>query len=184
VIGAEDVLDDARAWVRCEHPHVEHLERALYWLDRLAPDAAPTLRLAALLHDIERATPDPDSPFDSARDWSRAAYVDYHQGRCADHLTKWLAARDVDPGAIAATVALVAVHERGGWPGADLVQAADSLSFIETMTPLLADWVTAGRSTSAGALAKLELMWDRMQVAAARDLGAELYASARREVAP
>ena len=57
--------------------------RTLDWLDALAPGGRPALRLAALLHDIERAYPDPASPFVSGRDWAFEVYVDYHQGRCA-----------------------------------------------------------------------------------------------------
>jgi hypothetical protein len=183
LIGAVNVMPQAAEWVRTSHPHTRHLERALHWLDALAPDAPAPMRLAALMHDIERARPDPDSPFDGARDWSREAYLDYHQGRCAAHLTGWLAERDVEARDIAAAVALVAVHERGGWPQADLVQAADSLSFIETLAPLLVDWVATGRSSREGALAKLDFMWERMRVPAARELGQEIYGAARREVA-
>ena len=176
---AADLLGEGAAWVRAEHPHVAHLERTLHWARELAPDARGELLLAALLHDIERAVPDPGSPFDSARDWDLDAYVDYHQGRSAGHLARWMDERDAAPGAIAGTVALVAVHERGGWPEADLLQAADSLSFIETLTPLLREWVASGRSTRAGALAKLDFMWERIRVPAARELGAALYAAER-----
>jgi hypothetical protein len=183
VIAAEHVLPQAAEWVRTSHPHTRHLERALHWLDALAPDATPAMRLAALLHDIERASPDPDSPFDGARDWGREAYLDYHQGRCAAHLARWLAERDVEPGDITEAVGLVAVHERGGWPQADLVQAADSLSFIETLAPLLVDWVATGQSSRESALAKLDFMWERMRVPAARELGAGIYTAARHEVA-
>ncbi len=94
---ADDLMAEAAAWVRAEHPHALHLERTLHWLDEMAPDAPVHLRLAALLHDIERAQPDPDSPFDSARDWSRDAYTSYHQGRSALHLARWLEARDASP---------------------------------------------------------------------------------------
>jgi hypothetical protein len=180
VTSAADLLDEGVAWVRAEHPHAAHLERTLYWARELAPDAGGVLLLAALLHDIERATPDPDSGFDSARDWARDVYVDYHQGRSAGHLARWMGERGAAPSEIAGAVALVAVHERGGWPEADLLQAADSLSFIETLTPLLREWVESGRATQAQALAKLDFMWDRIRVPAARERGRALY-EARRE---
>jgi hypothetical protein len=179
VRSARDLLDDGAAWITAEHPHALHLERTLYWARAIDPSASGPLLLAALLHDIERATPDPESPFDSARDWSSDTYIDYHQGRSANHLARWMADRDAAPAEIAASVGLVAVHERGGWREADTLQAADSLSFIETMTPLLLDWIASGRSTREGALAKLDGMWDRISVPAARELGRELHASAR-----
>ena len=127
--------------------------------------------------------PDPGSPFDSARDWSLDAYVDYHQGRSAGHLARWMAERGADAAEVAGAVALVAVHERGGWPEADLLQAADSLSFIETLTPLLREWIATGRSSKESALAKLDFMWDRIQVPRAHELGRPLYEHARAEVA-
>jgi hypothetical protein len=178
---AAELLGDGIAWVRAEHPHARHLERTAFWAGELEPAASDVLLLSALLHDIERAVPDPGSPFDSARDWSLDAYVDYHQGRSAAHLARWMAERDAVPGEIAGAVALVAVHERGGWPEADLLQAADSLSFIETLTPLLREWVATGRSTRAGALAKLDLMWDRISVPGALERGRALYEHAREE---
>jgi hypothetical protein len=177
---AADLLEEAAVWVRAEHPHPLHLERTLYWLDELVPGARPELRLTALLHDIERADPDADAPFDSARDWNRDAYVSYHQGRCAQHLTRWMGVRDADPAAIEVCAGLVAVHERGGWPDADLLQAADSLSFVETMLPLIDSWISSGRATREGALAKLEFMWTRMQVPRAFEIGSELHEAALR----
>jgi hypothetical protein len=178
VRSASDLLGEAAAWVIAEHPHALHLERTLDWARALDASASGPLLLAALLHDIERATPDPRSPFDAARDWSNDAYVDYHQGRSANQLAHWMAQRDAAPADVAASVGLVAVHERGGWPEADILQAADSLSFIETMTPLLLDWIATGRSTRQGVLAKLDLMWNRVSIPEARELGLELYGSA------
>jgi hypothetical protein len=183
VTSAGDLLGEGVAWARAEHPHAEHLERTLFWTRELAPEAGGALLLAALLHDIERAVPDPGSPFDSARDWDLGAYVDYHQGRSAGQLALWMAERGAAPAEIAAAVALAAVHERGGWPEADVLQAADSLSFIETMTPLLRGWITSGRSTPEGALAKLDFMWDRIRVPAAHARGRALYESAREALA-
>ena len=179
---ASELLGEGVAWARAEHPHAQHLERTLGWARELDPEASDVVLLAALLHDIERAVPDPGSPFDSARDWSLDAYVDYHQGRSAAHIARWMAERGASSDEIAAVVALVAVHERGGWPEADLVQAADSLSFIETLTPLLSEWIATGRSTQSGALAKLDFMWDRITVQVARERGLALYENARAEV--
>jgi len=75
VTTASDLLGEGVTWARAEHPHAAHLERTLFWTRELDPEASGVLQLAALLHDIERAVPDPGSPFDSARDWSLDAYV-------------------------------------------------------------------------------------------------------------
>src|SRR5919112_224331 len=52
----------------------------------------------------------------------------------------WLREQGADPDLVAEVEALVGVHEVGGWPEADLVQAADSLSFLETMGFLVRRW--------------------------------------------
>jgi len=174
-------MEDALRFAREDHPHTEHLVRTRDWLDVLAPGARPAVRLAALLHDIERAYPDPGSPFSSGRDWEREVYVDYHQGRCARLLTRWLAERGAEPAFMSDAVALVAVHERGGWPDANLLQAADSLSFIETMSPLVLRWIADGTATRHSALEKMRSMWDRIQVDEARVRGRELYERVMRE---
>ena len=158
-----------------DHPHTAHLVRTLAWLDELAPGSRPAMRIAALLHDIERANPDPASSFVSGRDWMLEPYVDYHQGRCARLLTVWLREHGADAAFTADAVALVAVHERGGWPDADLIQAADSLSFIETMGPLVRSWIADGTTTRESGLAKVRSMWDRIRVPLAHERGRELY---------
>ena len=58
----------------------------------LDPDASEALRIAAVTHDIERAFPDPEATWDSARDWDSPAYNRWHQDRCADLVAR-LAAR-------------------------------------------------------------------------------------------
>ena len=172
---SDELLAEAMLFAQEDHPHTAHLVRTLDWLDEIAPGRRPAMRIAALLHDIERAYPDPDSPFLSGRDWQLEPYVDYHQGRSARLLTVWLREHAADAAFTADAVALVAVHERGGWPDADLIQAADSLSFIETMGPLVRAWIADGTTTREGGLAKVRSMWDRIQVPLACERGRELY---------
>jgi hypothetical protein len=179
---SDELMDAALRFARDEHPHPEHLVRSLGWLDALEPGARPALRIAALLHDIERAYPDPDSPYRSGRDWALEHYVDYHQGRCARLLTRWLGERGVEASFMADAVSLVAVHERGGWGDANLVQAADSLSFIETLGPLVRQWIADGTTSREGGLEKMRSMWERIQVPAAHEAGGELYERVMREL--
>ncbi len=47
----------------------------------------------------------------------------------------WLAEQGAPADVAARAEALVRVHEEGGDPEADVLQAADSLSFLETMVP-------------------------------------------------
>lgn len=157
-----ELVEAARAWMEDVHPHPRHLTRALEWADALDPSAGEALRIAAVTHDSERAFPDPDCPWDSANDFDVPGYLRYHQERCARTTSEWLRAQGA-PAALSEQVAkLVAVHELGGWPEADVLQAADSLSFLEVMVPLVEGWITSGRTPPARAAAKLQWMHDRI----------------------
>ncbi len=145
------LADAAQAWVEAVHPHARHLVRTLEWVDALDPDASEALRIAAVTHDIERAFPDPDATWDSARDWDSGDYNRWHQDRCADQVAAWLREQGADPALVRDTEALVRVHEEGGTPEADVLQAADSLSFLDTMVPLVLTWSERGYGDNAAA---------------------------------
>jgi hypothetical protein len=153
--GVTELLVSARAWVAEVHPHARHLLRTEDWLVELDPGADETLRLAAVLHDIERAFPDPQDRWDSARDWDSPEYLRWHQDRCAEIAARWLREQGASGELVAGVDALVRVHEQGGWREANLLQAADSLSFLETMVWLVVRWVESGRASREHAAGKL-----------------------------
>jgi kynurenine formamidase len=169
-----DLLARARAWVSDVHPHARHLERTLDWVVELDPDAPEALRIAAVTHDIERAFPDPAATWDSARDWDSPAYNRWHQDRCADLVADWLREQGADPALVHDVDALVRAHEDGGWPEADVLQAADSLSFLETMVPLVLGWSERGYADSAAAKLRHSLARIAPEQARARVLAAPL----------
>lgn len=155
----------AAAWMEDVHPHPRHLTRALAIVDELDPGASEALRIATVTHDCERAFPAPDPPFDSALHFAVPGYLRFHQRRSAAIAGRWLDDSGAPFALRDAVATLIAVHEEGGWPEADLLQAADSLSFLETMVPLVAGWVTSGRTSAAHAGAKLQWMHDRIDPA-------------------
>jgi Domain of unknown function (DUF4202) len=180
-----ELLPRARAWVEAVHPHAAHLLRTEAWVLELDPQASERLRLAAALHDIERAFPDPEARWDSARDWDSPDYNRWHQDRCADIAADWLRAQGAPAPLLADVEALIRVHEVGGWPEADLLQAADSLSFLETMVPLVVGWVESGRAPRERAAAKIRSSVERMHPALgrARELAEPYLDDALRAVA-
>jgi hypothetical protein len=157
-----DLLVAARAWVEAVHPHARHLLRTEDWTVEIDPAAGEALRLAAALHDIERAFPDPAAEWDSARDWDSPEYNRWHQDRCARIASDWLREQGADPALTERVDALIRVHEDGGWPEADVLQAADSLSFLETMVPLVVGWVRDGRAPRERAEGKVRNAVTRM----------------------
>src|ERR671928_2042821 len=158
-----ELLPAARAWVvELRHPHERHLLRTEDWAVELAPDASERLRLAAVLHDIERAFPDPETSWVSARDWDNAVYNRWHQDRSADIAARWLRERGAPEDLVEGVDALIRVHEDGGWPEADVLQAADSLSFLEVLAPLVVGWIESGRATPERGAAKVQSSIDRI----------------------
>ena len=98
----------------------------------LEPDAGEALRLAALTHDMERHFPggpqqDPTTtpPDDPAY---RTASTRSARPRIVG---EWLRGAGADEELVEEVEALVLLHEVGGDRRADLLQAADSLSFLE-----------------------------------------------------
>jgi kynurenine formamidase len=174
------ILARAQEWMADVHPHARHLERTLDWLVELDPDASEAARIAAATHDIERAFPDGSSHWDSARDWDSVEYNRWHQDRCADMIGPGLVARGASEELAREVAGIVRVHEDGGWLEADLVQAADSLSFLETMVPLVIDWVDSGRAPRERAEGKLRHSVERISadLPRAREIGEALLAPA------
>ena len=70
---------------------------------------------------------------------------------------------------------LVLLHETGGSPDADLLQAADSLSFLEVNADLVATWFREGRCSRERAKEQLTYMFERIRVDRGRELARPLY---------
>jgi kynurenine formamidase len=174
------ILERAQEWIVEVHPHARHLQRTLDWLLELDPEAGEAARIAAVTHDIERAYPDGASGWDSARDWDSPEYNRWHQDRCAEIVAAGLLERGAGEALAGDVAGIVRVHEDGGWREADLVQAADSLSFLETMVPLVLAWVESGRASRERAEGKLRHSVERISpdLPRARELGEALLAPA------
>ena len=157
----------AQRWIEEVQPHARHLVRARDWAVALEPQAGEALRIAAVLHDVERAFPDPDCPWDPAGDWDHPGYLRWHQERAAGIAVRWLEERDAAPPLVDDVRRLILVHEEGGWHEADVLQAADSLSFLETLSGITVAWVRRGIPPER-AIDKLRFMASRIRIDAAR----------------
>ena len=171
------ILVEARRWVVENYPYNrDHLLRALEWLDRLAPDAPEAVRLAALTHDMERAFPGPDSPVMVSL--ADPVYERLHSERSARIVSEWLASQGADEQLTRDVAALIVAHEVGGTREADLVQAADRLSFLETNVDLFLGFVESGRFSIDDVRTKFEHSYHRIRVPDAKALARPLYEDA------
>jgi len=171
------ILVEARRWVVENYPYNrDHLLRALEWLDRLAPGAPEAVRLAALTHDMERAFPGPDSP--AMASLADPVYEQLHSERSARIVSEWLASHGADEQLTRDVAELIIAHEVGGTREADLVQAADRLSFLETNVDLFLGFVESGRFSIDDVRTKFEHSYHRIRVPDAKALARPLYEDA------
>jgi hypothetical protein len=171
------LVDAARTWViECYPWNRVHLLKALEWLDRVAPDSPEAIRLATLTHDMERAFPGPDQPI--VKTLSDPDYERLHSDRSARIVGAWLRERRADEALVAEVERLIVAHEFGGWPEADLVQAVDSLSFLETNIDLFLGFVRSGKHPAQEVRKKFNQMFSRIQIPRLKMLAEPLIASA------
>ena len=162
----------AEAWI-AGYFNERHLLRTRDWLLRLQAEAGDAARVAALTHDIERRVPGGPRLDPRVQAWDDPGYLREHSERSARLVGEWLG----DSPLRAEVERLIAHHETGG-EGADLLQAADSLSFLEVNAGRARAWVEEGRCDVAQAQAKLDWMRDRIRVNAAREEAARLHRQA------
>jgi hypothetical protein len=174
---ATDVERAAAEWVR-PYSQAWHLMRARDWLVYLEPDATVEMRLAAMVHDIERLFPGSPALDMATTAWDDPYYLFPHSMRSAESVGVWLATRGETGVDEYEVRRLVALHELGGLRGADEVQAGDSLSYLETLAEVTRSWVRTGRCSRDKAAEKLRYMADRIRIPAAREPAAQLLEDA------
>lgn len=172
------LLVSARQWVIDNYPYNStHLLKTLDWLDRIAPEATEAMRLAALTHDMERAFPGADQPVLEKIDGleKEDEYNKLHSARSARIVGEWLHQQGADATLTGEVERFIIAHEVGGWPEANLVQAADSLSFLETNVDLFLGFARDGKRTLDEVAIKFFTTYNRIQVLQARELALPMY---------
>ena len=111
-----------------------HADNTLEWLSRFDPTAGPSLKIAALAHDIDRAIEE--------RKVHRSNFDDYdvfkaaHAQNGAKILWEILDDCQVPQPIADEACRLVTLHEVGGDPRSDLLKDADSISYFDVNMPL------------------------------------------------
>jgi hypothetical protein len=159
----------ALAWI-APYSRAPHLRRTREWAAELCPDPPEALVLAALTHDIEEHYPagpvyDPETlePGDFEYRWQ-------HSVRSAQLVEPFLHSQGATDAMVAETETLILLHELGGDDTANVLQAADSLAFLETDADRVAGWVREGRCSCERAKAELRWHADRIRIPRAGEL--------------
>jgi hypothetical protein len=176
---AADGLEAAAlAWIE-PYWNARHLIRTRDWTRELEPHADAALVIAALTHDIERHYPGgPRAGQGGAGGWDDPGYVRAHCERSAQIVGAWLRDNCAPADLRARVEDLIRHHEDGGTPGADVLQAADSISFLEVNATVPLRWIAEGRATAEQARAKLVWMRDRIRLPWARKVAEPVLAAA------
>src|ERR1043166_3448053 len=156
------LIDEATQWVIGNYPYNSyHLLNTLEWLDRLSPGSREAVRLAALTHDMERAFSGPDQPI--ATTLSDPVYYRLHSERSARIVGAWLCKQGADIILTQDVEELIRLHEIGGSPEANLVQAADSLSFLDVNIDLFLEFARSGKYPLSEVQWKFNWSYDRSE---------------------
>jgi len=176
---ATDIERRAVAWI-APYNQAMHLLRARDWLVYLDENAPLEARLAVLTHDIERMFPNGPTMDKATCRWDDPHYLYAHASRSAEVVGVWLHSQGEtqEEFSLDEVQRLITLHEFGGMNGADLVQAADSLSFLETLQDIVRGWVTRGECGVEKARAKHLYMAERIRVRQARRLADPLLEQA------
>jgi hypothetical protein len=173
-------------WVQPYYDSI-HLFHTGRWLLTLDPRAAETLLIAAVTHDMERHFPGGTQPDKAAGAWADEEYNRFHCARSAEIVGRWLREQDIPEDFVQAVEAPILEHEFGGSSEGDVLQAADSISFLEVNGHLVSGWVLKGETSLPNAIKKLDWMVERIKLSPARELAWPHYerslASVREEVA-
>ncbi|PKG54223.1 hypothetical protein [Halomonas sp. MES3-P3E] len=159
---------------------LEHLLNTRAWVIELCQgQGSEALRFAALSHDAERFFPGgptgtPANGFDDPD------YLFAHSTRSADIVEEWMAGQGTDETFRRQVRRLILRHEIGGGWEADILQAADALSFLEVLDWLAVEWVQRGIYTIEGAKEKLCWSMERIRPPLALHRALPLFEAATR----
>jgi hypothetical protein len=173
-LGEIDLSRSAAAWIS-PYSQAEHLLRTRDWVLDLDRQSSDAVLLAALTHDIERHVPGGPQQDKSGAAWDDPEYLRAHSERSAQIVGTWLRSQGARPELGDEVVELILLHEVGGSPAADVLQAADSISFLETLSDVVVSWIRSGECSAEKAKLKHDWMLDRIRIEPARALAQPFY---------
>ena len=175
----DELIELSRTWVKENYgKSAEHLLKAEQWLRRIQPASSLAMLLAALTHDMERAFPGPGSPKQNpSLGPDDPVYNQAHAERSARIVSDFLREHQASEPLVDEVARLIRAHEVGGWPEADWVQAADSLSFLEVNIDFFLDMIDQPATgwTLDTVRAKFDWMYYRTKIPETRILATSHY---------
>lgn len=161
----------------------EHLKRTVFWLEKLDPKAPDALRVAALMHDIERAFRKP-STFDLVKrvGFNHPNLLNLHQKESAEIARKFLLENGFDKRFSDQVAKYIRYHETGGTRETNFLMDADSISFFEIDASKFIKEVEKGILDRGKAKAKFKFMFQRIKSKKAKDFCKPFYTNSLKKL--
>lgn len=148
---------------------IKHFLRTVYWLKQLKPDADEAMCVAAVGHDIERASRQKDEEkTNTTEGYQNDFYLKYHPEKGAEIMAEFLKKEGANDRFIERVKYLISKHEVGGDDDQNLLKDADSISFMENQTDHFIE-----KSSELGSDVvknKFDRMFDRISSDNAKDI--------------
>lgn len=158
---------------------IRHLERTVFWLKKLMPEAHEALQVAAISHDIERAFRKDGiaSVRNREKGFLDEEHLEFHQKESARIICEFLTREGADESLIKRVGELVEKHEVGGDRDQNMLKDADSISFFENN----AEHFIKGKATELGrekVKEKFDWMFNRITSEEAKEMSRFWYIEA------
>jgi len=161
---------------------VRHFYRTVYWLQQLKPNAQESLLVAAIAHDIERASFGANDPILMERaKLLDDSVLEHHQAEGAKIISEFLKSMDAEKGFIKKVSDLIRYHEVGGDEDQNLLKDADSISYFENNAGRYISRYTPGIGKELVAK-KINWMFNRITSNEAREIARPMYEKVIREL--
>ncbi len=157
---------------------IRHLERTLYWLRRIYPQADDAMLIAAISHDIERAfRTNTISAKEKELGFINVHFYRIHEEQGAEIMAAFLREHNQPGEFITKVYRLISRHEEGGDKEQNILKDADSLSFLENNINY---FITNMIEVSGYDAVKEKICWmfDRITTPEARQLALPFYEDA------
>jgi hypothetical protein len=155
---------------------IKHLERTVYWVKKLKPNADEALLIAAFAHDIETAF-----AWEKLQKNYKPKFIDKsrlkkHQREGAEIIGEFLEKQGANPEMVNRVKMLISKHEEGGNEDQTLLKDADSISFFENNVDMFLK--IAKKTGKERVKQKFDWMYNRITSKKAKDIAKPWYRKA------
>ena len=152
-----------------------HLDKTLFWLLKLKPDADEALQIAAYSHDIERAF---NKSNGSKKTFVSGKSLEKHQSKGASIMYDFLINNSAKKSLARRVKTLIEKHEIGGTPDQNVLKDADSISYLQNNALRHVYWVNTRGFKKQEIRRKFDWMYRRISSKKAKTFAKPFYEKA------